>query len=250
MLAREMPSSFVAFDCLALGDDDLRARPFAERRAALERAFAHAEPPLHITPITDDPDVAADWFERFEGAGLDGVVAKHPTLPYRENERVMIKVKHERTAEFVVAGFRWHKSGGVIGSLLLGLYDDAGTLHHVGVTASFPMAQRKALVETLAPYRDGALENHPWRDWASAMAEVGNRRMPGAQSRWNAGKDQSGEPLRPELVVEVRYDHLQGDRFRHGTTFVRFRDDRTPQSCTYAQLDEAAPAELAQIFGT
>jgi ATP-dependent DNA ligase len=149
----------------------------------------------------------------------------------------------------VVAGFRWHKSGGVIGSLLLGLYDDKGTLHHVGVTASFPMAQRRSLVETLAPYRENALENHPWRDWASAMAEAGGR-MPGAQSRWNAGKDQSWEPLRPELVVEVRYDHLQGDRFRHGTTFVRFRDDRAPESCTYAQLDEAAPAELAQIFGT
>jgi ATP-dependent DNA ligase len=168
----------------------------------------------------------------------------------------MLKVKHERTADCVVAGFRWYKRGAgqeklpsVIGSLLLGLYDDAGTLHHVGVTAAFPMAQRKALVDTLAPYREHALDGHPWRDWATAMAEAGGR-MPGAQSRWNAGKDQSWEPVRPELVVEVRYDHLQGDRFRHGTTFVRFRDDRKPESCTYAQLDEAAPAELGQIFGT
>jgi ATP-dependent DNA ligase len=167
----------------------------------------------------------------------------------------MLKVKHERTADCVVAGFRWHKSGGVIGSLLLGLFDDAGTLHHVGVTAAFPMAQRKALVETLAPYREKALENHPWAQWATAMAAAGGR-MPGGQSRWNAGKDQSWEAVRPELVVEVRYDHLQGDRFRHATNFVRFRDDRKPESCTYAQLEEAsqlhlAPptATLAQIFG-
>jgi ATP-dependent DNA ligase len=172
---------------------------------------------------------------------LDGV--------YEPDKRVMFKVKHERTADCVVAGFRWHKSGGVIGSMLLGLYDAAGTLHHVGVTAAFPMAQRKSLVDTLAPYREGALDGHPWAAWATAMAEAGGR-MPGAQSRWNAGKDQSWEPVRPELVVEVRYDHLQGDRFRHGTTFVRFRDDRKPESCTYAQLDEAAPAELGQIFGT
>jgi len=250
LLAKETPASFVAFDLLAEGDEDLRPSPQVERRRRLEAVLRHARPPLHLTPCTTDRAVAAEWFDAFEGAGLDGVVAKPEQLPYREGERVMLKVKHERTADCVAAGFRWHKSGGVIGSLLLGLYDDAGTLHHVGVTASFPMAQRKALVETLAPYRERALENHPWRDWASAMADVGNRRMPGAQSRWNAGKDQSWEPLRPELVVEVRYDHLQGDRFRHGTTFVRFRDDRTPESCTYAQLDEAAPAELAQIFGT
>ena len=250
LLAKQTPASFVAFDLLAEGDEDLRPSPQVERRRRLEAVLRHARPPLHLTPCTTDRAVAADWFDAFEGAGLDGVVAKAEQLPYREGERVMLKVKHERTADCVVAGFRWHKSGGVIGSLLLGLYDDGGTLHHVGVTASFPMAQRKALVETLAPYREHALENHPWRDWASAMADGGNRRMPGAQSRWNAGKDQSWEPLRPELVVEVRYDHLQGDRFRHGTTFVRFRDDRTPQSCTYAQLDEAAPAELAQIFGT
>ena len=249
LLAKQTPASFVAFDLLAEGDEDLRPLPQVDRRRRLEALLRGARPPVHITPCTTDRALAAEWFDAFEGAGLDGVVAKPERLPYREGERVMLKVKHERTADCVVAGFRWHKSGGVIGSLLLGLYDDAGTLHHVGVTASFPMAQRKALVEALAPYRENALEGHPWHDWASAMAEAGGR-MPGAQSRWNAGKDQSWEPVRPELVVEVRYDHLQGDRFRHGTTFVRFREDRTPESCTYAQLDEAAPAELAQIFGT
>jgi ATP-dependent DNA ligase len=248
LLAARTPASFVAFDLLAEGDDDLRPLPQVERRRRLEAAMRNARPPLHITPCTTDREVAAEWFDAFEGAGLDGVVAKPDHLPYRENERVMLKVKHERTADCVVAGFRWHKSGGVIGSMLLGLYDDGGTLHHVGVTASFPMARRQALVETLAPYREGALDNHPWKDWARATAEAGGR-MPGAQSRWNAGKDQSWEPVRPELVVEVRYDHLQGSRFRHGTTFVRFRDDKTPDQCTYAQLDEAAPAELAQIFG-
>jgi ATP-dependent DNA ligase len=249
LLAGQTPASFVAFDLLAEGDEDLRPLPQVERRRRLEAMLGGARPPVHLTPCTTDRALAAEWFDAFEGAGLDGVVAKPEHLPYREGERVMLKVKHERTADCVVAGFRWHKSGGVIGSMLLGLYDEAGTLHHVGVTASFPMAQRKALVDTLAPYREGALENHPWRGWATAMAEAGGR-MPGGQSRWNAGKDQSWEPVRPELVVEVRYDHLQGDRFRHGTTFVRFRDDRQPGSCTYAQLDEAAPAELGQIFGT
>ena len=248
LLAERTPASFVAFDLLSEGDEDLRPLPQVERRKRLEAVMRNARPPLHITPCTTDRELAAEWFDAFEGAGLDGVVAKPEHLPYRENERVMLKVKHERTADCVVAGFRWHKSGGVIGSMLLGLYDDKGTLHHVGVTASFSMAKRKELVETLAPYREGALDDHPWKDWASAMAEAGGR-MPGGQSRWNAGKDQSWEPVRPELVVEVRYDHLQGDRFRHGTTFVRFRDDRKPESCTYAQLDEAAPAELAQIFG-
>jgi ATP-dependent DNA ligase len=248
LLAGQTPASFVAFDLLAEGDEDLRPLPQVERRQRLKAVMRNARPPLHITPCTTDRELAAEWFDAFEGAGLDGVVAKPDHLPYRENERVMLKVKHERTADCVVAGFRWHKSGGVIGSMLLGLYDDKGTLHHVGVTASFAMAKRKELVDTLAPYRENALESHPWKDWATAMAAAGGR-MPGGQSRWNAGKDQSWEPVRPELVVEVRYDHLQGDRFRHGTTFVRFRDDRSPEQCTYAQLDEAAPAELAQIFG-
>ncbi|HEY0398192.1 MAG TPA: ATP-dependent DNA ligase [Acidimicrobiia bacterium] len=248
LLAGQTPASFVAFDVLAEGDEDLRPLPQVERRRRLEAMLGGARPPVHLTPCTTDRALAAEWFDAFEGAGLDGVVAKPEHLPYREGERVMLKVKHERTADCVVAGFRWHKSGGVIGSLLLGLFDEAGTLHHVGVTAAFPMTQRKALVDTLAPYREGALDGHPWGAWATAMAEARGR-MPGAQSRWNAGKDQSWEPVRPELVVEVRYDHLQGDRFRHGTTFVRFREDRKPESCTYAQLDEAAPAELGQIFG-
>ncbi|HVW33293.1 MAG TPA: ATP-dependent DNA ligase [Acidimicrobiia bacterium] len=249
LLARETPASFVAFDLLAEGDTDLRPLPQRERRTRLEAALAGCRPPVHLTPCTTDRALAAEWFDAFEGAGLDGVVAKPEHLPYKEGERVMLKVKHERTADCVVAGFRWHKSGPVIGSLLLGLYDDAGTLHHVGVTASFTAARRRELVEVLAPYREEALEHHPWREWAGAMAEAGGR-MPGAKSRWNTGKDQSWEPVRPELVVEVRYDHLQGSRFRHGTTFVRFRADRSPRSCTYSQLDEAAPAELAQIFRT
>jgi ATP-dependent DNA ligase len=261
LLAGQTPASFVAFDILAEGDDDLRSSPQLERRRRLEAALAGARPPIHLTPCTTDRDVAAEWFSAFEGAGLDGVVAKPEDLAYREGERCMLKVKHERTADCVVAGFRWHKSargpggvprdGGVIGSLLLGLYDDAGDLHHVGVAAAFPMTQRKALVDTVAPYRDGALDGHPWAAWASLAAEgegEGATRMPGGQSRWSAGKDQSWEPLRPELVVEVRYDHLQGDRFRHATQFVRFRDDRTPESCTYAQLEEVAPAELARLF--
>ena len=254
LLAEQTPASFVAFDLLALGDESLLETPFAERRARLESALAGVRAPVYVTAVTRDAGTAQRWFDTFEGAGLDGVVAKTADLPYGPDQRLMTKIKHVRTADCVVAGFRWHKSGGVIGSMLLGLYDDKGTLHHVGVTAAFPMAQRKALVDTLAPYRENALEHHPWRDWASAMAEAlesrgTGGRMPGGQSRWNAGKDQSWEPVRPELVVEVRYDHLQGDRFRHGTAFVRFRDDRKPESCTYSQLEEAAPAELAQIFG-
>jgi ATP-dependent DNA ligase len=250
-LAGEIPASFVAFDLLAVGDDDLRARPFAERRAALEAALAKAPPPVFLTPATSDPAVAADWFDRFEGAGLDGVVAKRVALPYRENERVMLKVKHERTADCVVAGFRWHKAGGVVGSLLLGLFDDAGTLHHIGVTASFTMSRRAELVAELEPYRidadQGVAAGHPWAMWAEAEAHAG-RRLPGGMSRWNAGKDLSFELLRPELVCEVAYDHLQGDRFRHAATFRRWRPDRLPASCTYAQLETVVPAELAQLF--
>ena len=245
MLAGETPASFVAFDILALGDEDLRGLPFADRRARLESALAGAKPPVHVTPVTDDRDVAADWFERFEGAGLDGVIVKKTDLPYREDERVMLKVKHERTADCVVAGFRWHKTGGVVGSLLLGLYDDSGTLHHVGVIGAFPMAQRKALVEELAPLRDDALEGHPWAAWASAEAHEEGR-MPGGLSRWSQGKDLSWEPLRPERVVEVAYGHLQGDRFRHGAQFRRWRPDREPASCTYAQLDTPTPTLLAE----
>jgi ATP-dependent DNA ligase len=247
-LAQRTPASFVAFDLLALGDDDLRPAPQRERRRLLEEALAGARPPLHLTPATTDPELAAIWFDRFEGAGLDGVVARPLDLPYREGERVLMKVKHERTADCVVAGFRWHKSGGVIGSLLLGLYDGDGSLHHVGVTAAFPMAQRRALVDVLAPYQEDALTGHPWAEWASHAAQAGSQRLPGGQSRWSAGRDMSWEPIRPELVAEVRYDHLQGDRFRHAAQFVRWRTDRQPRSCTYSQLEEVAPAELAGIF--
>ena len=247
LLAQTTPASFVAFDILAVDDRDLRQDPLRERQAVLRKALAGARPPVHLTPSTTDPKVASDWFTRFEGAGLDGVVAKSLELPYREDERVMTKVKHERTADCVVAGFRWHKSGGVIGSLLLGLYDSGGTLHHVGVTASFTMARRKELVDEIAPYRMAELAGHPWEHWA-VPTEVGGR-VPGAPSRWNAGKDLRWEALRPELVCEVAYDHLQGDRFRHGTTFRRWRPDREPSSCTYDQLEVVVPEELAAVFG-
>ncbi|HUQ39184.1 MAG TPA: ATP-dependent DNA ligase [Acidimicrobiales bacterium] len=252
-LAVEHPASFVAFDLLALGEDDLRDRPFAERRARLVEAMAASGPPVHVTPATEDRAVAADWFDRFEGAGLDGVIAKGPDLPYRENERLMVKVKHERTADCVVAGFRWHKSGGVVGSLLLGLLDEDGNLHHVGVAASFTMVRRKELVDELAPYRaeGDAVAEHPWAQWASAMGggeDAAGTRLPGAGNRWNAGKDMSFELLRPELVCEVAYDHLQRDRFRHATQFRRWRPDRQPSSCTYSQLETATPAELASVF--
>lgn len=247
-LAKETPSSFVAFDLLALGDDDLRERPFSERRAALERALAHAKPPVRLTPATTSPAVAREWFERFEGAGLDGVVAKSVSLPYRPNERVMLKVKHERTCDCVVAGFRWHKDGDGIGSLLLGLYDDERVLHHVGVASSFAAPMRKQLVSELEPYRADALNDHPWREWATAAAAEGGR-MPGAPSRWNAKKDLSWEPLRIELVAEVAYEHLQGDRFRHTARFRHWRHDRDPSSCTYSQLEAVVPAELHEIFG-
>jgi ATP-dependent DNA ligase len=246
-LAAETPASFVAFDLLAFGDDDLRARPFSERRVLMEKALSRVKPPVYLTPATADRDLAAEWFDRFEGAGLDGVVAKPTGSPYRENERAMLKIKHERTADCVVAGFRWHKSGGIVGSLLLGLFDDEGDLHHVGVTASFTMARRKELVAELEPWRADSLEGHPWAEWAAH--EQSSQRKPGAGSRWNAGKDLSWEPLRPERVVEVAYDHLQGDRFRHATTFRRWRDDRDPASCTYSQLETAVPHELAAIFG-
>jgi ATP-dependent DNA ligase len=248
LLARETPASFVAFDLLALGDEDLRGRPFSERRARLEEALGDAGPPLHLTPATDDPGLAATWFDRFEGAGLDGVIAKATDLPYVEGKRLMLKVKHDRTADCVVAGFRWHKDGAGVGSLLLGLYDDEGTLHHVGVATSFSASRRRELVGELADLREGALEGHPWRSWAEA--EAGDGRMPGAASRWNAGKDLGWEPLRVERVAEVSYDHLQGDRFRHATRLVRWRPDREPSSCTYTQLETPVPEALAEVFGS
>jgi ATP-dependent DNA ligase len=248
MLAERAPSSFVAFDLLWLGERDLRAAPQAERRASLEAALASARPPIFLTPATRDRAIAAEWFSRFEGAGLDGVMAKRLDDGYHEDKRTMLKIKHQRTADCVVAGFRWHKNGPgtMIGSLLLGLYDKSNTLHHVGITSSFTATRRKELVAELEPYRREALRDHPWREWASAMFE--GQRMPGAGSRWNRGKDMSWEPLRPELVCEVAYDHLQGDRFRHATTFQRWRPDKTPDACTYEQLEVTAPFELKEIF--
>ena len=252
-LAAEIPATFVGFDLLAEGDDDLRAAPFAERRARLERALAQARSQsdgrVLLTPATTDAALAASWFEHFEGAGFDGVVAKALDGPYAEGKRTMLKVKHQRTADVVVAGTRAHKDGLGIGSLLLGLYDDEGVLHHVGVASSFTAARRAELVDELAPHRDGALDSHPWRDWAAAADHESGQRKPGAQSRWTGGKDLSWDPLRIELVAEVAYEHLQGDRFRHTARFQRWRPDREPASCTYAQLDVPVPAELHDIFG-
>ena len=247
-LAKETPASFVAFDLLGLDGKDLRDRPQRERRRMLEKMLKKAKPPLYLTPVTDDRDLAREWLQRFEGAGLDGVIAKPAESPYLPGKRAMIKVKHSRTAECVVAGFRWHKTGkGVVGSLLLGLYDDAGTLQHVGVTSSFTMKRRTELARELEPLRRDAFENHPWRDWAGAGAEAS--RMPGAHSRWSAGKDLSWEPLRIERVCEVKYDHLQGDRFRHAAIFLRWRPDKPPRECTYEQLETATPYELREVFG-
>jgi ATP-dependent DNA ligase len=247
-LAAETPASFVAFDLLADGDSDLRPRPQAERRRRLEQALAGAGAGVHLTPCSRDRALAREWFSRFEGAGLDGVVAKHEATPYQPGKRVMVKVKHVRSADCVVAGFRWHKQGPgtLVGSLLLGLFDGGGTLHHVGVTSSFTMPVRRRLAEELAPLRSGAMESHPWRHWAE-LAD-GSQRMPGAQSRWSAGKDLSWQPLRIERVCEVKYDHLQGDRFRHAAVFLRWRPDRQPSDCRYDQLEVTPPAELARVF--
>jgi ATP-dependent DNA ligase len=247
-LAAETPASFVAFDLLALGDDDLMARPLAERRDRLEATLQGVQPPVHLTPSTTDRTQAEDWFVRFEGAGLDGVMAKSLDGAYTPDKRSQLKVKHQRTADAVVAGYRTHKSGDGIGSLLLGLHDEHGVLHHVGVATSFTAARRGELVAEMAPYEVDALEDHPWRDWGGVAGDGEATRMPGAPSRWNAKKDLSWHPLRPELVAEVAYEHLQGDRFRHATRLVRFRPDRDPASCTYAQLEQVAPYELHQIF--
>jgi ATP-dependent DNA ligase len=253
LLAQQMPAAVVFFDVLGSGERDLRALPFAERRAELERLLAGVQPPLHVTPLTRDRALAADWFQRFEGAGLDGVMAKSPAGTYDPNKRVMLKVKHERECDCVVAGFRWHKGGegSAVGSLLLGLYDDMGQLQHVGVVASFTAAKRRELLELLAPYRERALEQHPWRSWAEhGGSEPGaSGRMPGGKSRWSQGKDLSWQPLRPELVVEVAYDHMQGTRFRHTAQFRRWRPDKPSQECNYAQLEVVAPEEVARIFG-
>jgi ATP-dependent DNA ligase len=250
LLAKESPASVVFWDLLCVGDRDLRGSAFRERRAELEALLGGARPPLHLTPATPDRAVAADWFKRFEGAGLDGVMAKPASGAYEPNKRVMLKVKHERDCDCVVAGFRWHKDGEgkAVGSLLLGLHDDAGTLHHVGVAASFTAQKRIELTAVLAPYREGALASHPWKEWGGSAHEGDGQRMPGAKSRWSQGKDLSWEALRPELVVEVAYDHMQGTRFRHTAQFRRWRTDKPTSECTYAQLEVVPPQELAEIF--
>ena len=249
MLAKASPASLVVWDLLALGDEDLRPAPFSERRRRLVQALEAAAPPIHVTPATDDRTVAADWFARFEGAGLDGVMAKRVGDPYQPGKRAMLKIKHARTADCVVGGFRRHKNGPgtMVGSLLLGLYDEQGSLHHVGVCAGFTTQRRKELAHELQPLREGALENHPWKEW---RFEGDGQRVPGAGSRWNRGKDLSWQPLRIERVCEVAYDHLQGSRFRHGTHFKRWRPDKPPEECRYDQLEETTPFELGRIFTT
>ncbi len=249
MLAEKTPASFVAFDLLADGGRDRMAMPQEERRTRLEKLLAKSRPPLYVTPVTRSYRTAAAWLQRFEGAGLDGVVAKPVDLPYKPGKRAMIKVKHVRTADCVVAGFRWHKSGkDRVGSLLLGLYDDDGVLHHVGVTSSFTMEKRKELVKELEPLRKNPMKGHPWREWA--QAEESGTRMPGGQSRWSAGKDLSWEPIRIERVCEVKYDHLQGDRFRHAATFLRWRPDKKPRDCRYDQLEVTTPYDLSRVFSS
>ena len=247
-LAAETPASFVAFDLLAADGCDRRAEPQGTRRALLERLLEGARPPLFLTPMTRDPGTAAGWLERFEGAGLDGVVAKPEGGTYQPGKRAMIKIKHARTADCVVAGFRWYKdTDDAVGSLLLGLHDDRGVLQHVGVTSSFTMAVRRSLAVELAPLREGALDGHPWAAWAEGAS---GERVPGGQSRWSAGKDLSWVALRPERVCEVKYDHLQGSRFRHATTFLRWRADKSPEACRYDQLEVARPYDLDRILAT
>jgi ATP-dependent DNA ligase len=248
-LAKETPAGFVAFDLLAAGGKSVMALAQKERRQRLESLLKSAKPPLRITPVTTDRAVAQDWLQRFEGAGLDGVMAKPADAPYQPGKRAMLKIKHARTADCVVAGFRWYKdTQEAVGSLLLGLYDEAGQLQHVGVTSSFTMAMRRELVAELAPLRENAMADHPWKEWAQATVADADR-MPGAKSRWSGGKDLSWEPLRPERACEVKYDHLQGRRFRHATTFLRWRLDKPAQDCRYDQLEVATPFELKQVFG-
>jgi ATP-dependent DNA ligase len=249
-LSEQTPASIVCFDVLSIDDRDLRGERFDTRRRELQYILAAAVPPIHLTPATSDLEVASDWFKRFEGAGLDGVMAKPMDGSYQPDKRVMLKVKHERECDCVVAGFRWHRKGDTdtIGSLLLGLFDEAGVLHHVGVCGSFANERRRELVDFLAPYRENALADHPWASWATGAGQP-MQRMPGGQSRWSQGKDLSWEPLRPELVVEVAYDHMQGDRFRHTAQFRRWRPDKPPSACTYAQLEVTPPQELQEIFG-
>jgi ATP-dependent DNA ligase len=250
LLSQQTPASIVFFDLLAEGKRDLCGEPFETRRQRLAAILSDIAPPIHLTPATADVTLASDWFRRFEGAGLDGVMAKRASGTYEPNKRVMLKVKHERDCDCVVAGFRWHKKGDGtgVGSLLLGLFDDAGALQHVGVCSSFSAQKRLELAEFLEPYRVNALAGHPWKEWAPDAAGIGQR-MPGGQSRWSQGKDLSWEPVRPELVAEVAYDHMQGTRFRHIAQFRRWRPDKRPADCTWAQLEVVPPHELSQIFG-
>ena len=254
LLSGQIPASIVFFDLLCVGDLDLCRTSFERRRQELERLLGSASAPIHLTPATRDLQVASDWFQRFEGAGLDGVMAKPVAGIYEPNKRVMFKAKHERECDCVVAGFRWHKNSErtAIGSLLLGLFDNSGALQHVGVCASFPLQTRRDLVQFLEPYRENALEGHPWKRWAelSGADEWGGQRIPGGLSRWSQGKDLSWEPLRPELVIEVAYDHMQGSRFRHTAQFRRWRTDKKPNECTFEQLEVVAPQELEEIFAT
>ena len=246
-LAKAAPAAFVAFDLLAVDGKSLLDLPQQERRAHLEKLFKKIRRPLYLTPMTRDRKLAVDWLQRFEGAGLDGVIAKPALATYQPGKRAMFKIKHVRSADCVVAGFRWHKTGKeAVGSLLLGLYDDGGILQHVGVTSAFTMAVRKQLVKELAPLRKDALTRHPWRKWAEAEAESG--RMPGGQSRWSAGKDLSWEPLKVERVCEVKYDHMEGDRFRHPPVFLRWRPDKKPKDCRYDQLEVTPAYELKKVF--
>jgi ATP-dependent DNA ligase len=249
-LAVATPAAFVAFDVLAADGRDLRGVSQRERREKLEALLAAVRPPLYLTPATFDRQVAVEWLSQFEGAGLDGVMAKPLDGVYEPGKRAMLKIKHARTADCVVAGFRWRRDDATaVGSLLLGLYDEQGRLHHVGVTSSFTAAMRKQLVIDLGPLRVAAIENHPWRAWASAGGEQASTRMPGGQSRWSSGKDLSWEPLSIARVCEVKYDHLQGDRFRHAATFLRWRPDKAPADCRYDQLEVTIPYELEKVFG-
>jgi ATP-dependent DNA ligase len=251
MLAEQSPSSYVAWDLLALGDEDLRERPQLARRERLTAALAAVKPPVHVTPATRDRAGATDRVQRFEGAGRDGGIAKPVHQPYTPDTRVMLKLKHQRTAACVVAGFRWYQGGKgtLVGSLLLGLSDAEGVLHHLGVCSSFKREERAALAEKLGALRDGARETHPWRDWAVFADQDAPQRLPGAASRWNRGKDLSWEPIQLGLVAEVSYDHMQGTRFRHATHFKRWRPDKPYPECRYDQLDETPPEEIAKIFG-
>ncbi len=247
LLAAQTPARVIAFDLLALGGESLLDAPYAQRRARLADVVPPDHHGVHLTPVTTDPDTGRDWFRLFEGAGLDGLICKDADLPYAPGKRLMKKVKHARTADCVVAGYRWHKSGPIVGSLLLGLYGDDGVLHHVGVSASFTAQRRKELVDELAPYGLDDVSAHPWAGWA-AQTGAETTRMPGAPSRWSGTKDMTWQPLRPELVVEVGYDHMEGDRFRHTARFTRWRPDRAPESCTYAQLERPVRFDLDRVL--